>query len=161
MRHTPFDFVQFPPEPAVMRSSPWSIAAVIALAVFLPAAGVLAEGADFDKSTSDGSQFSPAGPEDYVPKAGNLNSVPEDGISLSSTPGGDSPLVKQILASRPNEDVVICVAGCYAGTNRVIYAQPSATTLHGSLSSQPGVRPSTQKQSAAEPRAPTIINPTN
>lgn len=154
-----------------MRSSPRSFAAALALAVSLPAAGVLAEGANFENATTDGSQIAPAGADTYVPKAGNLNSVPEDGTLVSSTPGTDSPLVKQILASRPNEDLVICVAGCYTGANRVIYAQPSATALHGTISSQPAMPADTQKRSeaekasrsatAADPRTPIVINPTN
>jgi hypothetical protein len=154
-----------------MRSSPRSVAALIALAVFFPATGVFAEGANLDDVTSDGSQLAPAGAEAYVPKAGNLNSVPEDGALATSAPGTDSPLVKQILASRPNEDLVICIAGCYSGENRVIYAQPSATALRGTLSSQPMGPSDTQKHSeadklsrsaaAADPRTPIIINPTN
>jgi hypothetical protein len=154
-----------------MRSSPRSIAALVALALLIPAAGVLAEDADVDSASSDGSQIAPAGPDTYTPKAGNLNSVPEDGTTLSSTQATDSPLVKQILASRPNEDLVICIAGCYSGANRVIFAQPSTAALRGTLSSQPLSPGDMQKQSllekpsraaaATDPRTPIIINPTN
>jgi len=154
-----------------MRSSPWSIATLVALAVFLPAAVALAEDTDFDNAASDGSQITPAGADAYIPKAGNLNSVPEDGSLLSSGPSTDSPLVKQILASRPNEDLVICIAGCYSGANRVIYAQPSVGALRGTLSSQSMLQGETQKRSAVEkrsraaavvdPQTPIIINPTN
>jgi hypothetical protein len=152
-----------------MRSSPRSFAALFAVLVFLPAAGAFAEDTDVEGSSSDGVQIVPAGAEPYVPKAGNLNSVPEDGISLSSS-NLDSPLVKQILASRPNEDLVICIAGCYSGANRVIYAQPSAKALRGSMSPQSMLPADPQKigmaeqpgrATAANRQTPVVINRTN
>jgi hypothetical protein len=142
-----------------MRSSSRSIAAIIALAVLLPAAGAFAEDTDVEDAASDGSQFTPAGPDAYVPKAGNLNSVPEDGTTLSETSRADSPLVKQILRSRPNEDLVICVAGCYSGANRVIYAQPSVQVLRGTRASQSMLPTAPLKMGAADvPRKSAAAN---
>jgi hypothetical protein len=154
-----------------MRSSSRSIgpAAILALVVLLPAAGAFAESADFDNSTADGSQIAPAGPDPYVPKAGNLNSVPEDGTGLRELPGTDSLLVKQILTARPNEDLVICIAGCYSGRNRVVYAQPSMKAMRGSLSStmvpedpqKLGAADKLSRAAAIDPRTPAVINRTN
>ncbi len=44
----------------------------------------------------------------------------------SSTPDfpASSRLVRDIVATRPNEDLIICIAGCRPGQDRVIYAQP-------------------------------------
>ncbi len=109
-----------------MRSSPrWLAASVLALLMVLPAPSVFAENAEFDNASEDGSQIAPAGAEPYVAPTGkNLNTVPEDGESIRRVQAPENPLVKKILTSRPNEDLVICVAGCYAGQDRVVYAQP-------------------------------------
>ncbi|HML28839.1 MAG TPA: hypothetical protein PKE16_08380 [Hyphomicrobium sp.] len=154
-----------------MRSSPRSIgsAALLSVLVLLPASGVFAESSDFVNETSDGSQFQPAGPDAYVSKPGNLNSVPEDGTASRDLPGSDGALVKQILAARPNEDVVICIAGCYSGRNRVVYAQPSVKALRGSLAStmvpsdpqKLGAIGKHSQSAAVDPGAPSIINRTN
>jgi hypothetical protein len=52
-----------------------------------------------------------------------LNTVPEDGI-----PGADllvpNKLVRDFMAKRPNEDLIVCVAGCYSHRDKVVYAQP-------------------------------------
>ena len=154
-----------------MRSSSRLFAAFFAVAVTTPITGVFAESTDVDGAIVDGSQISPAGAESYIPKPGNLNSVPEDGGLVARVPMSDSPLVKQILASRPNEDLVICVAGCYTGANRVVYAQPSDSAMRGTISPQtmapsdPQKRTAIEKPSrsaaAAAPHAPIIINSTN
>ncbi len=52
-----------------------------------------------------------------------LNTIPEDGI-----PGADllvpNKLVRDFMAKRPNEDLIICVAGCYSHRDKIVYAQP-------------------------------------
>lgn len=55
--------------------------------------------------------------------APNLHTVPEDGAEDDFP--ASSRLVRDIIAARPNEDLVICVAGCRPGTDRVIFAQPA------------------------------------
>ena len=55
--------------------------------------------------------------------APNLHTVPEDGTEDDFP--ASSRLVRDIIAARPNEDLVICVAGCRPGTDRVIFAQPA------------------------------------
>lgn len=154
-----------------MRSSPRSIgfAALLSVLVVLPVSVAFAESADVENSSADGDQFDPAGPASYVPKPGNLNSVPEDGASIRSQPGSDSPLVKQILAARPNEDLVICIAGCYEGRNRVVYAQPSARAMRGTLSStmtppdpqKAGGAAGARRSAAIDPTSLSIINRAN
>jgi hypothetical protein len=154
-----------------MRSSIRAMgpAAFLAFLVLWPAAGALAEDADFDGGITDGSQIEPAGADPYVPRAGNLNSVPVAGGFLQDRPQSDSPLVKQILTSRPNEDLVICIAGCYSGFNRVVFAQPSAKAMKGSLSStmvpadpqKLGLADKPRRAAAIDPQTPAIINRTN
>lgn len=124
--------------------------AVIAFLALPPMTGTLAEDVEFDNASADGSQIEPAGADPYVPSSEkNLYSVPEDGPSIRSVKTPDSPLVKQILASRPDEDLVICIAGCYSGRDRVVYAQPALKLPRASLGPQSMLR------------APAIINRTN
>lgn len=126
-----------------MRSSPrWFAAFVVALLMGLPTSGVFAENAEFDNASEDGSQIAPAGADAYVPPTGkNLNTVPEDGESIRRIETPESPLVKKILASRPDEDLVICVAGCYAGQDRVVYAQPSLRLPRATIGPQSMLHP--------------------
>ncbi len=155
-----------------MRSSSRFIAsaAIFAFLALMPMTGVFAEDGDGGGDSVEGSQIDPAGPDGYTPKPGNLNSVPVDGSTLHELPGTESPLVKQILASRPNEDLVICIAGCFSGRDRVIYAQPSTNLLRGSVAPQTMLSTDPQKLGAADkpsraaaidPRNPAIINRTN
>ncbi len=111
-----------------MRSSmrPIGLAALLAFLALAPMTAAVAEDVQAESSDSGGSQIEPAGADAYVPKEKNLNSVPESSSSVESAPAEDSPFVKQILASRPNEDLVICIAGCFSGRDRVVYAQPSS-----------------------------------
>jgi hypothetical protein len=135
-----------------MRRSPRSFGpvAVIALLALLPMTGALAEDVEFDNASAEGSQIEPAGADPYVPSPEkNLYSVPEDGASVRSVRAPDSPLVKRILASRPDEDLVICIAGCYSGRDRVVYAQPAVKLPRVSLGPQSMLR------------SPAIINRTN
>jgi hypothetical protein len=99
-----------------------SAGAAILLALTL-AAGSHAENAQFDDAQSNSGQIAAAGAADDRHPAKNLNSVPLDG----STPAASmesSPLVRQLMAARPNEDLVICVAGCFSDRSRVVYARP-------------------------------------
>lgn len=52
-----------------------------------------------------------------------LYTVPQDGAGNDDIPSS-SRLVRDILAQRSNEDVIICIAGCRPGADRVIYSQP-------------------------------------
>lgn len=53
----------------------------------------------------------------------DLSTEPEDGAQDDFP--ASSRLVRDLIAARPNEDLVICVAGCRPGTDRVIFAQPA------------------------------------
>jgi hypothetical protein len=91
----------------------------------LPASGAVAEDTVFEKVSSDGSQIIPAGvTADAKPAAKNLNTVPDDGLAPDAAKGPNNRLVSQLLAARPNEDLIICIAGCFSGRDRVVYAQP-------------------------------------
>lgn len=57
-----------------------------------------------------------------------LHTVPEDGIGDEHWLSGATNFVREVLAKRPNEDLVICVAGCVPKQDRVVYAQPSEPT---------------------------------
>jgi len=135
-----------------MRRSLRSIGptAVVAFLVLLPMTGALAEDVEFDNASAEGSQIEAAGADPYVPSAeNNLNSIPEDGESIRRVTMPDSPLVKKILASRPDEDLVICIAGCYAGQDRVVYAQPAVKLPRATIGPQSMLR------------SPAVINRAN
>lgn len=57
-----------------------------------------------------------------------LHTVPEDGIGDEHWLSGATNFVREVMAKRPNEDLVICVAGCLAKQDRVVYAQPAEPT---------------------------------
>jgi hypothetical protein len=100
-------------------------AGVAVLLALTSANGAFAEDAQFENVESNGTQIAAAGAADEQLPAKNLNSVPLDGLSSQAGKGPDSPLIRQLMAARPNEDLVICVAGCFSGRDRVVYAQPT------------------------------------
>jgi hypothetical protein len=118
-----------------MRSSPRSIgpAALLIFVALMPLTSAIAEDIQFEGGSSGGSQIEPAGAEPYAPKAKNLNTVPEGAGDAANSSAPDSAFVNQILAARPNEDLVICIAGCFGGRDRVIYAQPTLRPAAGQL----------------------------
>lgn len=155
-------------------------AALSALVLATPLAGVLAENVETGDVTAEGSQLETAG-ADSDPKASekNLNTIPEDGSNSRRLAGSDSQLVRRLIASRPNEDLVICVAGCFSGRNPVVYAQPAQKLVSRPAAEQmslsgpmqnPGQKiatdPKTGRAAAADvplmpsedPHAPKIIN---
>jgi hypothetical protein len=87
----------------------------------VPSAGALAENTEFENASSDCSQIVPAG---VAAETKNLNTVPDDGLGPDAAKGSNNRLVRQLLAARPNEDLIICIAGCFSGRDRVVYAQP-------------------------------------
>lgn len=124
-----------------MRSSllgPFGLTVLAGFLALVPAASAIAEDAEFENVSSDGSQIVPAGAAAEPKK---LNTVPDDGLGPDLAKGTDSRLVRQLLAARPNEDLIICIAGCFSGRDRVVYAQPieSPTSVQktGSLSDLP------------------------
>jgi hypothetical protein len=112
----------------------------------------------------------------------NLNSIPEDGVGTEAPKGPDNSLIRSLVTARPNEDLIICVAGCFSGRDRVVYAQPvdkAAPVVAPAAPAMPKApdakppRPSalnsdkgTQSTAAAtlkaapsfDPHAPTILN---
>ena len=150
--------------------------AAAALLAFSPAA--FAEDVLDEASHSDG-QAPVSGEADAKPAAKILHSIPEDDLPLQNAKGPDSPLIRQLIAARPDEDIVICVAGCFSGRDRVVYAQPvdrNAKKPVASLDERPAdpikqaslfTPPSSEVSIAAgtpateasvDPKAPTIIN---
>lgn len=155
-------------------------AALAILLAAMPLTGAFAEDAEMDSASAEGSQLAPAGPAaDPQNTANNLNTVPEDGMGLPNRAGPDNAFIRQLIAARPNEDLVICVAGCFSGRDRVVYAQPadkivripvaSQSSLSGPMqnpgqkidrSAKPGKAASadTQFMPSQDPQAPAIIN---
>ena len=111
-----------------MRRSPRSFGPAILAAffAFIPVTGVFAGDGEFDATGTDDSQIKPAGAAADPQTTGkNLNTIPEDGLGAENVAGPDNLLVRQLLTARPKEDIVICVAGCFSGRDRVVYAQPA------------------------------------
>lgn len=76
-----------------------------------------------------------------------------------------SRLVRDLVAAHPSEDLVICVAGCKPGIDRVIYAQPAdplakrtnvAAQQHSEPSSPPSEQVGEQKDNAAASDTPSV-----
>jgi hypothetical protein len=93
-------------------------AGLVALCALLSAGGAFSEDAP-----SGVAQIATAAIPGEQPAAKNLNSVPIDGLE-DANGIESSRLVRQLTAARPNEDLVICIAGCFSGRDRVVYAQP-------------------------------------
>ena len=162
-----------------MRRSPRSFGPAIlaAFLAFMPVTGVFAEDGEFDATGTDDSQIKSAGAAaDPQPTGKNLNTIPEDGLGAENVAGPDNLLVRQLLAARPKEDIVICVAGCFSGRDRVVYAQPveasqsSLSVAPQNLSSiQPADGASKPSKAASaepqvrsqDPNAPAILNGSN
>lgn len=122
-------------------------AALMAMAL---SSGAFSEDAQFEDVQTDGSQIVAAGAADEQPASKNLNTVPIDG--LGPVQAADSRLVRQLMAARPNEDLVICVAGCFSGRDRVVYAQPiDKTATAPRKPAQTSALPATGRQSLLQP----------
>ena len=65
-----------------------------------------------------------ASPADAAKRKMAPATIPEDGIGADDFPAS-SRLVRDVIKSRPSVDLIICVAGCRPGNDRVVYAQPS------------------------------------
>lgn len=80
-------------------------------------------------------------PEDESSKPQKrLHTVPEDGMGNDDWLSGANSIVRAIITKRPDEDLIICVAGCVA-RDRVVYAQPAE-------------KPPVKAKSAAADKAP-------
>lgn len=105
-------------------AKPLASAGVAVLFALASASVACAEDAQFEDVQTDGAQIVAAGAADEQLPEKNLNSVPIDGFSSQVRNSPRSALVRQLSAARPNEDLVICVAGCFSDRDRVVYAQP-------------------------------------
>jgi hypothetical protein len=90
----------------------FSAGAVVALAL-IPASSAFSEA----PHAGDGRSRDAAAQESKNLAADELNSR-----DIASP---DNALVRRLMAERPNEDLVICIAGCFSGRDRVVYAQPA------------------------------------
>jgi hypothetical protein len=153
VRHSPSEFVQVF-EGFVMRRSlvrPFGPAVFSAFLALSLAGAAIAEDAEFENVETEGSQFAPAGSgPDASPIAHSLNTVPEDDLGPQSPQGPNSRLVQALLNARPNEDLVICVAGCFSDRDRVVYAQPIEKPVPA--------RQTSSKAPSADSREPAVLN---
>ena len=107
-----------------MRNATLSwVSMALAVAFSFPAANLAFADASADGSPPD------ASPSQRNPTTGGGGSTQGKivrNVDDSSTPDypASSRLVRDIVATRPNEDLIICIAGCRPGQDRVIYAQP-------------------------------------
>lgn len=126
---------------------------------------------DGQASITDAADPSPA-------KAKVLHSIPIDNMPLANAKGPDNQLIRDLVAARSSEDIIICVAGCFSGRDRVVYAQPMEAKpvkpiasnepiladpeKTAALASAPAAKnPAAKKTSIAsssDPMAPAIIN---
>lgn len=82
-----------------------------------------------------------------------LHTVPEDGTGLDEiwTP---SKWVRELLEKRPNEDLIICIAGCFSNRDKVVYAQ----LIEHRLQPAPAVA---ETPAVPQPNAPAEVQPTS
>lgn len=92
----------------------------------LAAVAVAAYGVNVEAEEAAFAKVAAASQPDQPTK--QLHTIPEDGLDDGEAPGV-TKLVRSTLAARPNEDLVICVAGCFSGRDRIVYAQPSNRTI--------------------------------
>jgi hypothetical protein len=146
------------------RSLARSFGQAVLAGLVLAAAGVAAaEDTKSDNVGSDSTQIVAADVPETNPAARNLNSVPEDGLPSETAKGPNNRIVRQLMAARPNEDLIICVAGCFSGRDRVVYAQPIEKPAVKRLSAAKldMERASASPASVApslDPRAPAVLN---
>jgi len=90
----------------------FSTGAVIALAL-IPASSAFSEVPDI------------GGAQTHDLAVQESKNIDADELSSRDVAGAENSLVRQLMAARPNEDLVICIAGCVSGRDRVVYAQPA------------------------------------
>ncbi len=83
-----------------------------------------------NRALADEEAVTPAAPAEAeqsveIAKGGDkiLHTIPEDGGGDDLFPAS-SRLVRDLVAVRPKEDLIICIAGCVQGLDRVVYSQP-------------------------------------
>jgi len=63
--------------------------------------------------------------------------------------------MRDIVTKRPNEDLIICIAGCRPGADRVVYAQPmDPTTIKAPAQQDDSTGAQSQNQNAAGAGSP-------
>lgn len=91
-----------------------------------------------DETSSDGSPPAAAAGPASAPTPGTssgsaggapqgkiLYTIPEDGMGSNDLVSASSRLVRDEIAAHPNEDLIICIAGCRPGPDRIVYSQPA------------------------------------
>ena len=91
-------------------------------------------------------------------EAKRLHTIPEDGVEGAEI-SAPNKFVRELMAKRPNEDMVVCIAGCFSNRDRVVYAQPTelppAPKPAPVAESAPVPKPSAAAKPAADTTKPT------
>jgi hypothetical protein len=108
---------------------------LIASTAFIASAGTFALAQD---ASQDGPPAASAKPGGSAPPAAAANSspsrptqgkilytIPEDGMGSNELVPASSRLVRDEVAAHPGEDLIICLAGCRPGPDRIVYSQPA------------------------------------
>lgn len=136
------------------RSSPFWMSAVLSAVFAAPLCSqTFAEtpSAGSGDAPAAASSGTPAAPGGGAPGPKILHTIPEDGLGEEMFPAS-SRLVRDIVAVRQDEDLVICIAGCIPNRDRVVYAQPSDKGFkHAADASHAG-----QQDSAAATRSELV-----
>lgn len=131
-------------------------AAVAAAALLAFAPVTFAEEGPDEISQAD-TQDSPSDVPDTPPSnAKSLHSIPEDNLLFQNATGPDSALIRRLIAARPGEDIVICVAGCFTERDRVVYAQPAEKKAPKPVASVERKPADPGKQAALTPAPPSV-----
>lgn len=94
------------------------------IALMAIGAGAFAGDVETERVVSEGDQIS-SGAEEGKVSAQSPTNIPDDNLGPANADGSGNRVVRQLLAARPGEDLIICMAGCFSDRDRVIYAQPA------------------------------------
>jgi hypothetical protein len=109
------------------RSISLAFAAVVLAATYFavptPGPSQAADATPQNKPSPEASVPEASAPQMEKAQVKRLHTVPEDDLVKDhSVP---PKFVRDLIATRPKEDLIICMAGCSPARDRVIYAQPS------------------------------------
>ncbi|MEQ1669395.1 MAG: hypothetical protein ABL893_00915 [Hyphomicrobium sp.] len=88
-----------------------------------------------------------------------LHSVPEDGMGDKGWLSGATRVVRELLAKRPKEDLIICVAGCVEKQDRVVYAQPADALAPKPAAAVSDAAPAAAPAPQAQAEKPAAVEP--
>ncbi len=153
----------------ISLSTGTTLIAFAAASGFASVPAVLAQSA-VEVAAADAASPASKAPQAAATEPKRLFSVPEDGSGENEVVA--PRIVRELMSLRPKEDLIVCIAGCSPGRDRVIYSQPVEETPNGkSISNlvpavapknadrdEAPVRPEKKMPSAAVGGAPAKMN---